>query len=553
MRRERDHLGDQLVVLQTIPFAEVMDVSVPRHSTLMVMLNNREKQFYYSHRAVQIKTMIDEYCSEAEKSEKYVRAIVDYSTSEPTLLSFRKGDVIRVTQEKNQYLDRGWLYGNVDGRYGMFPMEYVEPLRRNDGYHEDARLERMVEVNQNGRLPQQHARHERLESRHDNIVESKQVLQSRQQQQQQQTNNQHLTKYREDHQQRGQWQDVNKSQYAREHAIMLQQQQQQQVGWQSHEFPDETDFDITALSDGKFSMMEFAILNFRQSLEKYAVLQSQQGNIKDSIKIIESLKDGKQWNWQEQADMVKYTNSPIQNSLLFFEDAELSALSVKTFRDIMAVPWATYPLGKDRRTSTGVHIRASSAGIAMASLHRRQSFFLSNSSAAEPTAKSCKRVRLLCPSRWRLLRSSLLAAYFSNARTRLKARYAIKYLQTAAFDSRRPYHGTASNTLNNLRKTFRYGGRKNVPSADEVINVTLGRNAKRQIYIIPGGTEKIVNIKSSTVVDEVIEDICETMNLTRSPLADEFSLYYVLPAGMCKLPGSSRHWFPAAIARTLCY
>ena len=54
--------------------------------------------------------------------------------------------------------------------------------------------------------------------------------------------------------------------------------------------------------------------------------------------------------------------------------------------------------------------------------------------------------------------------------------------------------------LQNIRKTFKYGGRKSVPSIDEVTAITAGRNSKRQIYRLPGGTEKVINTKSTTVV-----------------------------------------------------
>ena len=54
--------------------------------------------------------------------------------------------------------------------------------------------------------------------------------------------------------------------------------------------------------------------------------------------------------------------------------------------------------------------------------------------------------------------------------------------------------------LQNLRKTFKYGGRKNVPSIEEITAITAGRNSKRQIYRLPGGTERVINTKSTSVV-----------------------------------------------------
>ena len=112
---------------------------------------------------------------------------------------------------------------------------------------------------------------------------------------------------------------------------------------------------------------------------------------------------------------------------------------------------------------------------------------------------------------WRLL--SILAAYFGCTES-LKA-YLVEHLTSAASDRRKSSHGTAQVCLTNLRKTHKYGGRKNVsiscgitdikfneslkkhqvPSVEEVTAVSAGRSARRQIYRLPGGAERIVNTR----------------------------------------------------------
>lgn len=72
---------------------------------------------------------------------------------------------------------------------------------------------------------------------------------------------------------------------------------------------------------------------------------------------------------------------------------------------------------------------------------------------------------------WRLM--SILAAYFSCSDA-LRP-YLMEHLSTAASDRRRACHGTAAVCLTNLRKTARCGGRKNVPSVEEVTAVSAGR------------------------------------------------------------------------------
>lgn len=88
--------------------------------------------------------------------------------------------------------------------------------------------------------------------------------------------------------------------------------------------------------------------------------------------------------------------------------------------------------------------------------------------------------------------------------------------------------------LQNIKKTFRFGGRKNVPSIEEIAAVSAGRNSKRQMYRLPGGTERIINTTSTTVVLDVIEEICAMLNV-RNPLEmEEFSLYCIVEGGTCQ-------------------
>ncbi|UYV64506.1 hypothetical protein LAZ67_3001018 [Cordylochernes scorpioides] len=137
-----------------------------------------------------------------------------------------------------------------------------------------------------------------------------------------------------------------------------------------------------------------------------------------------------------------------------------------------------------------------------------------------------------CIRGWRLF--SMITAYFQSSEG-LKP-YLFKYLETAAYDTRRAYHGTARVCLHNLRKTYKYGGRKNVPGIEEVAAISAGRNHKRQMFRIPGGSERVVNTKSTTVVQDVIEEMCSALNVRRQQEMDEFSLYCVVDGDPYSLP-----------------
>jgi len=143
-----------------------------------------------------------------------------------------------------------------------------------------------------------------------------------------------------------------------------------------------------------------------------------------------------------------------------------------------------------------------------------------------------------CQKGWRLF--SIIAAYFTCSEV-LKP-YLFKYLESSAYDKRRAYHGTALVCLHNLRKTFKYGGRKNVPSIEEITAISAGRNSKRQIYRLPGGTERIINTKSTTVVEDIIDELCNVIGVESANEKEEFSLYCIVEGETFTVPLSKDHY-----------
>jgi len=127
-----------------------------------------------------------------------------------------------------------------------------------------------------------------------------------------------------------------------------------------------------------------------------------------------------------------------------------------------------------------------------------------------------------------------VAAYFDCSETLQP--YLFKYLETAAYDKRRAFHVTASIAFTNLKKTFKYGGRKNVPSIEEIAAISAGRTSKRQMYRLPGGTERVLNTSCTTVVNDIIEEICLMLNVNNALEMEEFSLYCIIEGGeLCVL------------------
>ena len=62
--------------------------------------------YLFHHQAAQIQSMIKAYIIDLQRDSEHVRAIQDYITHEATLLSFHKGDVIKVNP-RQQMLESG--------------------------------------------------------------------------------------------------------------------------------------------------------------------------------------------------------------------------------------------------------------------------------------------------------------------------------------------------------------------------------------------------------------------------------------------------------------
>ncbi|XP_024944481.1 uncharacterized protein LOC107271471 isoform X3 [Cephus cinctus] len=290
------------------------------------------------------------------------------------------------------------------------------------------------------------------------------------------------------------------------------------------------------VNDGKHSLLQYAMLNFRQSTEKFEMLKTADGSISGSLKVIESLKskkknkkgkgqqDGAEWTWKEQVDLVKYSAVPIEHSLLRLEN-DLSTLAVECFLCLMRY-MGDQALPPDMSEVKCVY-------TILMHCHKYEplrdevycQLMKQTTNNKSPNPDSCQRG-------WRLF--SIVAAYFTCSEG-LRP-YLTKYLETAAYDKRRAYHGTATVCLQNLRKTVKYGGRKNVPSVEEIMAISAGRNAKRQIYRLPGGTERVINTKCTTVVQDVIEEMCNIISVRNPHEMDEFSLYCIVDGDAFTMP-----------------
>jgi myosin-15 len=129
-----------------------------------------------------------------------------------------------------------------------------------------------------------------------------------------------------------------------------------------------------------------------------------------------------------------------------------------------------------------------------------------------------------CQKGWRLV--TILTAYY-KATDRLKP-YLFKYLENNAYDAQRPFNAIAQISFTSLLKTYKFGGRRNVPSQIELDSLSSGRISKRQMFLLPGGIPILLNIRSCTVVLDCIEQICTHLGIANRLEQHEFAIYYVV-------------------------
>ncbi|KAK4873712.1 hypothetical protein RN001_013072 [Aquatica leii] len=267
---------------------------------------------------------------------------------------------------------------------------------------------------------------------------------------------------------------------------------------------------------GKYSLMQFALHNFRQSAEPH------------SPKMDASLKSKekrKEWTWKQQTDLIKWQGTPLDGPLLRLENPELVALAIECFDCILRY------CGDLPITPATSEVKC----VYTVLMHCHKHIPLRDEIYCQLMKQtiSNKSDNTDSPQRaWRLL--SIVAAYF--ACSEMLKPYLMEHLTSAASDRRRVCHGTAAVCLSNLRKTQRCGGRKNVPSVEEVTAVSAGRSARRQIYRLPGGAERVVNTRCSTVVADVIAELCTLIGVVAEVEQQEFSLYCIVQGDAFTMP-----------------
>ncbi|XP_042197097.1 unconventional myosin-XV [Callorhinchus milii] len=474
--RSRGATGENVKVLRSYSYADVLFVTIPSKNMLEFNLTN-EKLILFSSKAPQVKSMIDHFITELKKDSNYVVAVKSYMASESSaMLSFHKGDIIRlqpmegveegycygcIVRKKVVYMeelkrytpDFGWKFGAFHGRSGLFPVEFVQPVAAPDFIH--------LSVDKK----------EEPKDKRGKVAVSSTVAAA-----------------------------VASTAAAEEldRKIEVSPLASERMGGVS-------DYVDNVIPDSQYTMSEFASKYFREARRlkvDYNKQKSKKG--KDS---------------REPTDMMKYTKSPIQESLIEFSDENMNKVAAEIFAVVMKFMGDSPLKGQTEQDAIYTVLKLCREHEVMKDEAYCQIIKQVTNNTSSKVDSSLRG--------WRML--YILSAHHKCSEV-LKP-YLYKFLEDVCRSSGANFQGIAHACEQNLRKTFQFGGRTQYPGGMEFKAMLAGRSSKRQLFLLPGSVERHVKIKTCSVALDVIEELCYEMGLHSPEAVEEYSLFVITNKG----------------------
>ncbi|XP_066433961.1 unconventional myosin-XV [Eleutherodactylus coqui] len=489
MLKSGGNTPEQLRVLRSYSYTDIMFVTVLSKNMLEFNLTN-EKLILFSSRSSQVKSFVDCFLMELKKDSNYMVAVQNYVTEDKSFLSFHKGDIIRlqpletlqkgqnygcVVRKKVMYLeelkrgtqDFGWKFGAIHGRAGLFPVECVQPVAAPDFVN----------------LPAD--RKEEPRNRQSRAAASAAVA-------------------------------VAVASTAVAHEFDKKTDGSPTPSEYAESLDEYTGADTSEiiLQGSSYNMVEFAKKYFREGQRMLA----QEEAAKTSG---ESSKQGskKSREFKDPGDMMKFTKNPIQESLIEFSDSSMNRIASELFLAVMRFMGDAPMKGQSELDVVCAVLKLCEDHEVLKDEGYCQIIKQISDNSSTKT-DSCQRG-------WRLL--YILTAYHRCSEV-LKP-YLFKFLQDTCRSPGLHFQGIAKACEQNLRKTLQYGGRSEYPGAMELKAMVAGRSSKRQLFLLPGGIERHLKIKTCSVAFDVIEEICTEMGVHRDEAYNEYAIFAVTNRG----------------------
>ncbi|XP_042654848.1 unconventional myosin-XV [Tyto alba] len=486
--------GEQLRVLRAYSYADVLFVTTPSKNMLEFNLSS-EKLILFSPKAPQVKAMVDHFITELRKDSQYVVAVRNYSPEDGRQLSFHKGDIIHLQALERP--ERDHYYGCVVRKKVMY-LEELKTGTQDFGWKFGAIHGR------SGLFPTEYVQP---------VVAPDFV---------------HLPAERKEEPKDKQGKVAASAAVA---AAVASTAVAQELDRKTEASPGGTAFAEGPEGDGgqrlganagTCPMLAFARRYFRAA--RHRTTDSSGTKAKRDV--------------SDVLEMLTFTKIPIQESLIEFVDGGISKLAAEAFQAVMKF-MGDHPL----RGQTELDAICTILKLCKEHEVLRDELYcqiikqITNNTSSNPDS---------CQKGWRLL--YILAAYYKCSEV-LKP-FLLAFLQGASSHPELPFQGIAKACEQNLRKTLQYGGRSLFPSSMELRAMVAGRSAKRQLFLLPGGIEKHLKIKTCSVALDVIEELCCEMGLQHPEAFDEYILFVVTDRGQSVRPLTRREYILDVAAET---
>ncbi|XP_027598841.2 unconventional myosin-XV [Pipra filicauda] len=488
--------GEQLRVLRAYSYADVLFVTTPSRNMLEFNLRS-EKLILFSPKAPQVKVMVDHFITELRKDSQYVVAVRNYSPEDGGQLSFHKGDIIHL--QSLEHPERDYYYGCVVRKKVMY-LEELKTGTQDFGWKFGAIHGRP------GLFPAEYVQ----------PVAAPDFV--------------HLPAERKEEPRDKQGRVAASAAVAVAVASTAAAQEldrKTEVSPASATFAEGLEGDgVEQLRDvtGTCPMLAFAQRHFRAA--RHGTMDSCGTKARTDVPSV--------------LEMLTFTKIPIQESLIEFVDGGINKQAAEAFQAVMKF-MGDHPL----RGQTELDAVCTILKLCAEHEVLRDEVYcqiikqITNNTSSKTDS---------CQKGWRLL--YILAAYYKCSE--VLRPFLLAFLQDASRHPELPFHGIAKACEQNLRKTLQFGGRSLFPSSMELKAMVAGRSAKRQLFLLPGGIERHLKIKTCSVALDVIEELCCEMGLQHPEALEEYILFVVTDRGQSVRPLTRREYVLDVAAETEC-
>ncbi|XP_051633460.1 unconventional myosin-XV [Manacus candei] len=488
--------GEQLRVLRAYSYADVLFVTTPSRNMLEFNLRS-EKLILFSPKAPQVKVTVDHFITELRKDSQYVVAVRNYSPEDGGQLSFHKGDIIHL--QSLEHPERDYYYGCVVRKKVMY-LEELKTGTQDFGWKFGAIHGRP------GLFPAEYVQ----------PVAAPDFV--------------HLPAERKEEPRDKQGRVAASAAVAVAVASTAAAQEldrKTEVSPASATFAEGLEGDgVEQLRDvtGTCPMLAFAQRHFRAA--RHGTMDSCGTKARSDVPSV--------------LEMLTFTKIPIQESLIEFVDGGINKQAAEAFQAVMKF-MGDHPL----RGQTELDAVCTILKLCAEHEVLRDEVYcqiikqITNNTSSKTDS---------CQKGWRLL--YILAAYYKCSE--VLRPFLLAFLQDASRHPELPFHGIAKACEQNLRKTLQFGGRSLFPSSMELKAMVAGRSAKRQLFLLPGGIERHLKIKTCSVALDVIEELCCEMGLQHPEALEEYILFVVTDRGQSVRPLTRREYVLDVAAETEC-